>query len=56
MELIRSKNFSVLNFDLYIEMGVDKLDDKQIRRRYLKGNKTVLQNCNCEKIDKSERN
>ena len=41
--------------DLY-GTGVDKLDDKQIRRRYLKGNKTVLQNCNCEKIDESERN
>ena len=35
--------------------GFEKLDDKQIRRRYVKGNWTILQNCNCEKIDESER-
>ena len=37
--------------------GVENLDDKQIRRRYLKGNWAILLNCTSKvKIDESERN
>ena len=35
--------------------GVEKLVDKQIRRKFLIGNKTIMKNCKCEKIDESDR-